>query len=79
MTRLRTDKMRHTLERSGRIAEERQRLEWLSAMTPEHRAMHERSTPPPFCGVCINEGARRAADNLQRTMSAFNAVSARRP
>jgi hypothetical protein len=58
-----TDKSRHALARAKAARDRQARRDWLAAMTPEHRAIHERPIPV-ICGICLQQ----SGENLQGVM-----------
>ena len=79
------DKMRRYAERAREAAAvveaNRERADWLAAMTPEHRALHERRRPLLICGECVHkslEPLRRMQERAAQRQAAQRSASSER-
>lgn len=65
MRRPNPDKARRAIERSHAHMREQEQARWLTSLTPEHRAFHERGTGLP-CGVCIGAIGTQLRESIAR-------------
>lgn len=60
------EKMRHRIERLRVLSADRQRAEWLAAMTPEHRARHDNPwVTVSTCFICLAEHLGRVGEAMR--------------
>jgi hypothetical protein len=69
-----TDKSRHALARSKAARDRQARRDWLAAMTPEHRALHEQPLPV-ICAVCVQRSFAQATASIQALSARLNSLS----
>lgn len=71
-------KMRHQLRRACEAQERASEAAWLAAITPEHRALHERRPPPTICGACLNAAMAQMGESLRAMTQRADAMRAAR-